>query len=105
MAHGKIAKHSMHLLRLYMMCEDMLLRGEISAYREKEHDLLMDIRNGKYLGSDGRPNKEFFDLVRDYEVRLDYAKEHSVLPDKPDMKRIEQFMMDVNKKQIMKRIL
>lgn len=105
MAHGKIAKHSMHLLRLYMMCEDMLLRGEINTYREKEHDLLMDIRNGKYLGSDGRPNKEFFELVHDYESRLDYAKEHSVLPDKPDMKRIEKFMMDVNTKQIMKRIL
>ena len=96
MAHGKIAKHSMHLLRLYMMCEDILLKGEINTYREKEHDLLMDIRNGKYLGEDGRPVKEFFDMVHDYEARLEYAKEHSVLPARPDTKRIDAFLKTTN---------
>ena len=94
--HGKIAKHSMHLLRLYMMCEDMLLYGEINTFREKEHDLLMDIRAGKYLGEDGKPDKEFFDMVHDYEARLDWAKEHSVLPAKPDAKRIDNFMKKTN---------
>jgi len=92
MAHGKIAKHSMHLLRLYMMCEDILLKGEINTYREKEHELLMDIRSGKYLGEDGKPVKEFFDMVHDYEARLEYAKEHSVLPPKPDTERIDKFL-------------
>lgn len=96
MEHGKIAKHSMHLLRLYMMCEEMLLRGEINTYREKEHDLLMDIRSGKYLGEDGRPNKAFFDMVHEYEARLEYAKEHSVLPKNPDTKRIDKFMKEAN---------
>lgn len=88
----------MHLLRLYMMCEDILLYGEINTYREKEHDLLMDIRNGKYLGEDSRPNKEFFDIVREYEERLAYAKEHSVIPSKPDMKRIDNFVKNVNER-------
>ncbi|MBQ2856478.1 MAG: nucleotidyltransferase domain-containing protein [Bacteroidaceae bacterium] len=96
LAHGKIAKHSMHLLRLYMMCEDLLLDGKIVTYREKEHDLLMDIRNGKYLGEDGKPTKAFFDMVHDYESRLEYAKEHSVLPPKPDYKRIDDFLTTVN---------
>lgn len=96
LAHGKIAKHSMHLLRLYMMCEDLLLDGKIVTYREKEHDLLMDIRNGKYLGEDGKPTKEFFDMVHDYESRLEYAKEHSVLPPKPDYKKIDQFIVAIN---------
>lgn len=94
--HGKIAKHSMHLLRLYMMCEDLLLNGEIITYREKEHDLLMDIRNGKYLGEDSKPNSEFFDIVEEYNNRLDYAKKHSVLPDAPDMDKINSFIMSVN---------
>lgn len=97
MAHGKIAKHSMHLLRLYMMCEDLLLKGEINTYRENEHGLLMDIRSGKYLGEDGRPSKEFFELVHEYEGRLDHAKEHSVLPPQPDMKRIEDFLEKANR--------
>ena len=93
LAHGKIAKHAMHLLRLYMMCEDLLLEGKVVTYREKEHDLLMDIRNRKYLSGDGKPTKEFFDIVREYEARHDRAKEHSVLPPEPDTERIERFMM------------
>lgn len=97
-AHGKIAKHSMHLLRLYMMCEDMVLKGEINTYREKEHDLLMSIRNGEFLGKDGKPNKEFFQLVEDYDNRLQKAKENSVLPDKPDIEQINKFLIEINER-------
>ena len=96
MTHNKIAKHSMHLLRLYMMCEDLLLKGEINTYREKEHDLLMDIRNGRYLDETGKPVDEFFDMVEEYENRMDYAKNHSVLPDKPDIKRINKLLIEAN---------
>lgn len=101
MNHGKIAKHSLHLLRLYMMCEDILLKGEINTYREKEHDLLMDIRNGKYLGEDGRPNKEFFDIVKEYENRVEYAKQHTYLPVEPDMNRINKFRKKMNLRMIL----
>lgn len=99
-AHSKIAKHSMHLLRLYMMCEDMLLNGEINTYRAKEQSLLLSIRNGEYLDEQGVPNKEFFDMVHDYDARLQYAKEHSVLPNTPDMKRIDAFMLSVNERML-----
>ena len=44
-----LMKHMAHLLRLYMMALDILERGEIITYREKEHNLLMDVRNGKFL--------------------------------------------------------
>jgi len=98
LAHNKIAKHSMHLIRLYMMCEDMLLKGEINTYRENEHNLLMSIRNGDFLGEDGKPNKEFFELVEDYDNRLQEAKNHSVLLDEPDKDRIENFLMTVNER-------
>ena len=53
-------------------------------------------RNGKYLGEDGKPAKEFFDMVHDYESRLEHAKEHSVLPPKPDYGRIDEFLMKAN---------
>ena len=96
LTHEKIAKHSMHLLRLYMMCEDLLLKGEINTFREKEHDLLMDIRNKKYLRGDGQPTQEFFDMVAEYENRLEYAKEHSILPNKPNIKKIDKFLIDAN---------
>ena len=53
---------------------------------------------GEFLGEDGKPNKDFFELVEDYDNRLQKAKEKSVLPEKPDMKKIENFMIEVNEK-------
>ena len=47
--HNKLGKHMMHLIRLYMMCIDILEKEEIITYRTEEHDLLMSIRNGEYL--------------------------------------------------------
>lgn len=44
-----MAKHMMHLIRLYLMCIDILEKEEIVTYRADEHDLLMSIRNGKYM--------------------------------------------------------
>lgn len=36
-------ENAMHLIRLYLMCLDILEREEIVTLREKDHDLLMDI--------------------------------------------------------------
>lgn len=95
--HEKIEKHGLHLLRLYMMLEDLLLRGEVVTYREKEHDLLMAIRNKEFTNNDGMLNKEFFDLVAMYENKIEKAKEKSVLPDKPNYKAINEFLFNANK--------
>ena len=96
--HGKIAKHRMHLLRLYMMCNELLFDGTTSTYRSKEHNLLMDIRNALFLGKDGKPKKEFFDLVREYEEKFEYAQKHTVLPKEPDMKKINELRMSMNER-------
>lgn len=93
--HGKLAKHAMHLVRLYFMAIDILEKGEINTYREKEHDFLMDIRNGKYL--DGNtPTPEFMDIVNDLENKLEVAAEHSPLPDAPDMNAINRLVEEIN---------
>ena len=97
-AHDKLGKHMMHLVRLYMMCLDILEKEQIITYRETEHDLLMDIRNGKYLDVNRQPVPEFFELVDEYEKRLDYAKENTALPDNPDYKRINEFVFSVNER-------
>ena len=34
--HGKLGKHMMHLIRLYMMCIDILTKEEIITYREED---------------------------------------------------------------------
>ena len=96
--HNKLGKHMMHLIRLYMMCLDILEKEQIITYREAEHGLLMDIRNGKYLDSNDQPIPEFYEMVDDYEKKLDYAKLNTSLPDSPDYKKINEFVMSVNEK-------
>lgn len=96
--HGKLAKHMMHLVRLYLMCLDILNEGEIITYREKDHDFLMDIRNGKYLDGNRQPTPEFFDIVDDLESKLDAAKQTASLPDNPDYKKINEFVASVNER-------
>ena len=97
-SHDKLGKHMAHLLRLYMMCIDILEKEEIITYRAKEHDLLMSIRNGEYLDENRQPILEFYDLLNEYEKKFDYAKENTSLPDKPDYKRINEFVMSVNER-------
>lgn len=96
--HNKLAKHMMHLVRLYLMCLDILERGEIVTYREKDHDFLMEIRNGKYLDDNRQPIPEFFEIVDKLEKRLEYAKQNTDLPDKPDYASIKEFVMSVNER-------
>ena len=97
-AHDKLGKHMAHLIRLYMMCIDILEKEEIITYRADEHDLLMSIRNGEYLDENRQPISEFYDLLNEYEKRFEYAKENTSLPDKPDYKRINEFKMYVNER-------
>ncbi|WP_243149408.1 nucleotidyltransferase domain-containing protein [Colidextribacter sp. OB.20] len=91
-------KHAMHLVRLYLMCLDILEKEEIVTCREADHNLLMDIRNGRYQKEDHSFNSAFYDLLNDLERRLDYAKEHTSLPEMPDLARIEAFKMEVNER-------
>lgn len=99
--HDKLGKHMCHLVRLYYMCFDILEKGKIVTYRENEHDLLMDLRNGKYLDSNYQPIPEFFELVDELEKKLKYDAENTSLPDKPNYKEIEEFSMSINEKVIL----
>lgn len=96
-AHDKLNKHMMHLLRLYMMGID-ILNGEIITYREKEHNLLMDIRNYKYLEDDKMtPTKEFEQLLDEYRTKFNEEAARSKLPEKPDFNRINNIVIRINK--------
>lgn len=96
--HAKLGKHMQHLVRLYYMCFDILENERIVTYREKEHDLLMDIRNGKYLDENKQPIPEFFEMVDELEKRLEYDKNNTSLPVKPNYKEINDFVMGINER-------
>lgn len=97
-SHDKLGKHMAHLIRLYIMCIDILEKEEIITYRAEEHDLLMSIRNGEYLDDNRQPTTAFYDLLNEYEKRFEYAKHHTSLPDIPDHKKIKEFKMYVNER-------
>ena len=95
-------KHAMHLIRLYLMCIDILEKEKVITYRENDRDFLLEIRNGKYMNADGSYKDEFFEMVNDFEKRLDYAKKNTNLPEHPDYHKIENFVMDINEISIKK---
>lgn len=94
--HNKIGKHMMHLVRLYHMCFDILEEEQIITHRTKDHDMLMEIRNGKYITENNDVRPEFFEMVDAYEKRLQEAIKNTSLPDRPDMKKIVELVSDIN---------
>lgn len=91
-------KHAMHLVRLFLMAIDILEKGEINTYREKEHGLLMDIRLGKFQTADGAFHESFYDMVSDFERKFHYAAKHTELPEEPDFERVQEFVIGVNER-------
>ena len=81
-------KHAMHLLRLYYMGMDLLLYGEVNTYREKEHDLLMSVRNGEVSFD------SLFALQRGLEKDMQQAYERSRLPDRVDKNAVNAFVVE-----------
>ena len=93
-------KHAMHLIRLFMMALDILEKGEINTCRVKEHELLMDIRYGKYQKKDGTFHESFYDMLSEFEKKLHYAAENTDLPEEPDMLKVQELVMTINERVI-----
>ena len=72
-------------------CEKIITR------RGKEHEELLAIRNGKYMREDGTYEPAFFDMVDSFEARFQKAVKESVLPAKPNMQKIEELLVAINK--------
>lgn len=73
-------KHAMHLIRLFMMAIDILEKGEIITHRTNDLPLLQAIRRGDYMLADGTFSSAFYELLEEYEHRLDEAAEKTKLP-------------------------
>ena len=89
-------KHMMHLIRLYLMAIEILETGDLHTFRDKDHNLLMSIRNGDYRTANEGIKPEFYDLLHSLEARAEEAKKNTTLPNKPNMKKIEELVMQIN---------
>ena len=95
-SHDKLGKHMMHLIRLYLMCLDIVEKQEIITYREADLELLNSIRRGDFLDENTQPIPEFYDMLNDYEKRLDYAAKNTSLPRFTDQKAINELLYTIN---------
>lgn len=93
-------KHAMHLIRLFMMAIDILEKGEIKTHRTDDLALLQSIRRGDFQKEDGTFSKEFYQLLSEYEKRLETATNDSRLPDNPDMEKVGRFVEEINRKAV-----
>ena len=78
------------------MLLDILEKQDIVTYREKEHDFLMDVRNGCFINGD----KISDDLIikrNELEEQVKYAIKHTELPDNPDIDKINELMIEIHK--------
>lgn len=89
-------KHAAHLVRLILMLHDLLRTGEIITYREKDRELLLDIRNGRFMLEDGTYDPEFFKMVDDLTKTSEELAKTTKLPDQPDHKRILDLILTIN---------
>lgn len=90
-------KHAMHLIRLFMMAIDILEKGEIRTHRTDDLPLLLAIRRGDFMQEDGTFSSSFYEMLEEYERKLDEAATKTVLPDNPDMEQVEKFVERINR--------
>jgi predicted nucleotidyltransferase len=91
-------KHAMHLIRLLVTGTEILEGKGINTYREKERELFLDIRKGKYA------YHEIFEMVNEYEKQFKAAAENTSLPDAPDYKRVEELMLEIYGKMLIEQL-
>lgn len=88
-------KHAMHLVRLYLMCFDILEKHQINTFRAEDIDFLMSIKNGYYMKPDGTYKAEFFSMIDNLDAKLLKLYERCTLPEMPDKKLVTKLMMDI----------
>ena len=86
---GKLLKHAMHLIRLLIMGTEILKTHKINTYRAQEHELLMDIRKGKYSYD------ELFKLVELYDFKFKEASISTTLPKEPKEEQVEELLISL----------
>lgn len=87
---GYDTKFFMNGIRLFTSGIEILETGDFSTFRPNR-ELLMSCRNGDYTFD------EAIEMIEHYDNKLKEAYEKSELPSKPDYKKINSLLMEINK--------
>ncbi|MFI1355345.1 DNA polymerase beta superfamily protein [Streptomyces sp. NPDC020898] len=80
-------KHAMHLLRLLMSCRDLLRSGTLTIDVGDEREPLLAVKRGEV------PWQEVESRMNHLATQAEEASHHSPLPEEPDRRRIEDFLI------------
>ena len=84
-----------------MMIEcELLETGTMHTNREKDNELLLPIRDGKYILANCNIDDALYDIINPLMERVEYAKANTVLPVEPDENAINDFVMEMSRKAI-----
>lgn len=86
---GYDTKYASHTIRLIRMGIEFLEKGELTVYREKDRQLLIDIKQGKI------PFEDIIVMGQDLCNDLDHAFKKCGLPDEPDYTKIHIWLIDL----------
>ena len=105
-AMRKIAKYEANCIRCFRMGAELFRTGEVHTYRgDIDAEELMEVKMGKWVrGIPAKPTdglfkaeatEEFFNQVAKEREAFEKAAENSVLPDRPDEKRIVEIQKEI----------
>lgn len=86
--HFYDTKHAYHLVRLIRMCKEILETGRVIVKRPDREELLF-IRNG------GWTYEQLIEYANTINRQLDEICAKSAIPDRPDMKFIDNLCMEI----------
>lgn len=94
-----LAKHMMHLVRLFKMGTKLNQSMTIQTHWDgAELEELMRIRNGYFMEDDGmRVKPEFYDLYHQVQNEYNYSVENTVLPEKPNIEALNEMLLQIYK--------
>jgi len=86
--YGYDTKYAAHIVRLGLQGEEILSTGRMTLpMPEEQRQLCLNVRTGGYTLA------AVSQLIMDVEKRIEAAKEASKLPDNPDRKTVEKWML------------
>lgn len=89
-AYGYDTKYAGHVVRLGLQGEELLLTGKLSLpMRDADRELVVKIRSG------GFSLAQVSEKIIESERRLEAAYSVSPLPERPNSKKVQQWMVDV----------
>ena len=94
-----MAKHMMHLLRLYKMGTLLNNSMEIKTYWDgPDRELFMKVRLGEYMmGNEMKVRPEFYEILHEIQAEYEYSVKHTILPDSPNIDALNNMMLNIYK--------